>query len=296
MVPELFAVALLALPLGPSPGLQGHATACPVDPGLSRLVAASDLIVVGRLAPPSNGRATGLGGYVDLPAEVSDTLKGAAPPSLAVRVPSDDRPYRPSNAELAETAGTPVLAFLIHAEERPAGYYFAGYSPSALQAASPTAVASVTTEIARQDILLSHWRRDESLPHYREVRALVNRLGSVRGAEQQAVFDRIEALGEEAVPAIVAQMDDRRRLADRRMTLVNRSPNAFEGLRHYSPEQVVDALAAILNQITGESFGDIMSGGANANRASAVAGWRVYAADMACPDNPDRRFPDAALQ
>jgi hypothetical protein len=49
-------------------------------------------------------------------------------------------------------------------------------------------------------------------------------------------------------------MDDRRSLPDPRISLKNKSPQAFEGLRHYGPQEVVDALAAILNQITGQKF------------------------------------------
>ncbi|NBW10650.1 MAG: hypothetical protein EBR82_21755 [Caulobacteraceae bacterium] len=286
MFPGLIVAALLTLPAparSAEPAPEVPASMCPADPALGRLVAASDLVVIGRLPAPSQGRPTALRDYVDLPVEGIDTLKGAAAGSLAVRVFSGDRPYMPSNAALAETAGTPVLMFLTRVDEAPAGYYFAGYTPSALRAASPAEVAGTAAEIARQDTVIGQWRRDETLPHYTEVKALVDRLGSVRGAQQQAVFDRIEALGEEAVPAIVALMDDRRRLADQRMTLVNHATDAFEGMRHYGPEEVVDALAAILNQITGQSFGAIMNGGSEAERTGAVAGWRVYAADLACP-------------
>lgn len=64
---------------------------------------------------------------------------------------------------------------------------------------------------------------------------------------EQAAFSDLEALGCAAVPAIVARMDDRRRLPDPRIALINKSPDAFEGRRFYGPQQVVDALAAILN-------------------------------------------------
>ncbi len=104
----------------------------------------------------------------------------------------------------------------------------------------------------------------------------------MRGRAQQALFDRVIALGDSAVPAIVAQMDDRRRLLDQQITLKNTAGDAFEPQRFYGPEQVVDALDAILNQITGESFGSIENGGSNRERTSAVAGWRVYAATRRC--------------
>jgi hypothetical protein len=66
------------------------------------------------------------------------------------------------------------------------------------------------------------------------------------------------------------------------ISLVNHTPNAFEAMRHYGPEQVVDGLDAVLNQITGESFGSIANGGSDRQRAASVAGWRIYAADLPC--------------
>jgi hypothetical protein len=60
------------------------------------------------------------------------------------------------------------------------------------------------------------------------------------------------------------------------ISLENESPDAFEGLRHYGPEKVVDALAAILNQITGQDFGFIYNGATEAQRTQAVQGWRNF--------------------
>jgi len=93
--------------------------------------------------------------------------------------------------------------------------------------------------------------------------------------EQQAFTD-LESLGCSAVPAIIQRMDDRRKLPDPRISLRNKSPDAFEGLRHYGPEKVVDALAAILNQITGQDFGFIYNGATDAERNKTVRGWRDF--------------------
>jgi hypothetical protein len=93
--------------------------------------------------------------------------------------------------------------------------------------------------------------------------------------EQQAFAD-LEALGCPAVPAIIEQMDDRRNLPDPRISLRNKSPQAFEGMRHYGPQKVVDALAAILNQITGQNFGFIYDGATDAARTKTVRAWRNF--------------------
>ena len=93
---------------------------------------------------------------------------------------------------------------------------------------------------------------------------------------QAQAFVELEALECEAVPAIIRRLDDRRPLPLHQISLENKSPDAFEGLRHYGPEQVVDALAAILNQVTGQSFGFIYNGGSDDERSSTVKGWKEY--------------------
>lgn len=93
---------------------------------------------------------------------------------------------------------------------------------------------------------------------------------------EQKAFSNLEALGCPAVPAIIRRMDDRRVLPDPRISLRNKSPQAFEAIRHYGPVQVVDALAAILNQLTAQDFGFIYNGATDEERTKAVQGWRTF--------------------
>ncbi len=90
-------------------------------------------------------------------------------------------------------------------------------------------------------------------------------------------FQQLEALGEEAVPAIIYLMDDFRKLPLQQISLTC-PPGWFEALRHYSPERVVDALAAILNQLTGKSFGTMIYNGdvSKKERKRTIDGWRIY--------------------
>ncbi len=108
----------------------------------------------------------------------------------------------------------------------------------------------------------------------KQVSLLIVRIGN-RSTEQQSFAD-LEALGCQAVPAIIKHMDDRRRLPDPRISLRNKSPQAFEGLRHYGPQEVVDALAAILNQVTGQDFGFIYNGATDEERTNTVQRWRDF--------------------
>jgi len=93
---------------------------------------------------------------------------------------------------------------------------------------------------------------------------------------EQRAFSDLEALGCAAVPSIIRRMDDRRKLPDPRISLRNKSPDAFEGIRHYGPLEVVDALAAILNQLTGQNFGFIYNGATDDERNKSVQGWRQF--------------------
>jgi hypothetical protein len=98
--------------------------------------------------------------------------------------------------------------------------------------------------------------------------------------KQARLLRQLETLGESAVPYIIRYMDDRRPLPFQYIALSNeRVVNAFEGMRQYSPKLVVDALAGVLNQVTGESFGYIYSGGTDRARDEEVAGWRKWCAN-----------------
>lgn len=106
------------------------------------------------------------------------------------------------------------------------------------------------------------------------VAALIEKM--VHHESEQQAFKDLEALGCASVPAIIARMDDRRTLPENYIALKNNSPGAFEAIRQYGPEKVVDALAAILNQLTGQHFGFIYNGATDKQRAETVAAWRKF--------------------
>ncbi len=155
----------------------------------------------------------------------------------------------------------------------------------ALALAAPQAVPGQTTPACQSQAKPAHMAA---------VRRIIEALAALkasplpddRKADAQArLFHALEALGPSAAPAIIAQMDDRRPLAVQEIRLVNRSAEAFEAFRIYGPELIVDALDAILNQLTGQYFSGIYNGGSEAERRQSVAGWRAYAAGLACRHN-----------
>jgi hypothetical protein len=96
--------------------------------------------------------------------------------------------------------------------------------------------------------------------------------------EQQGAFDAVISLDCAAVPALGTFVGDTRPLPVRYLRLQNRAKDAFESFRQYSPETLGDAVAAILNHITGQHFGSIYNGAAASERDKAVAGWREFLA------------------
>lgn len=261
------------------------------DADLARLVARSDMIVLG--SPRQDvAVADGDSRYVRMPVSVEKTLKSNfSDPAPDLRVYLPDPEWRPSNEAITAAAGQPAVLFLVRSESTPVSLYFEG--PDAIHVATAERVEAVEEEIRRQEVLLKNWQADETLPHYGTVKRLVDELAGLdqtvrsedsRWKKQERILRRLEALGQKAVPAIIAHMDDRRELAFQKMSLTNDWPDAFEGLRHYSPERIVDALAAILNQLTAENFGFIYSGATERERRAAVAGWRVYAEMLLCGD------------
>ena len=122
---------------------------------------------------------------------------------------------------------------------------------------------------------------DQSLPAcnalVEKIQASISTLKKVRTIDEQAkIFQMLEGLGLRGVPHLIDNMDDRTPLRFRAISLVNKSTNSFEAARHYGPEQTVDAIAALLNQLTGENFGYIQNGAADGERSQSVTGWRNW--------------------
>lgn len=284
---SLFAALVLGLSAGsvasPSDAALPVAASCPTDSKLAVLTAGSDLVLIARMDVPRqrlvDEAQKSSPDYLDIPIRVDGVVKGDAVGAATVRFFPKDAFYKPSNDAVLGLAGATALLFLTRVD---GALYFAGHSPEALQPATEQTIGATRAEAARQMEIIRTWRVDTALPRFNEVRALIARLGHVSDGEQQRVFDQLEALGKEAIPAIIAQMDDRRSLLTRSISLPNHSPNAFESVRHYGPKQVVDGLDAVLGQITGASFGSITNGGSDRQRDATVAGWRIYASDLGC--------------
>lgn len=113
-------------------------------------------------------------------------------------------------------------------------------------------------------------RGNESLES--RVSKLVNQTTKSEKAERKA-FSELESLGSQAVPYLVGHLGDMRPLAAREISFENKATDAFEGVRHYGPNTVHDALAAILNQITNQNFVFVYNGATSQEREENRRKW-----------------------
>lgn len=93
---------------------------------------------------------------------------------------------------------------------------------------------------------------------------------------ERAAFEELESLGSQAVPYMVGHLKDMRPLAARSIRFTNKAPDAFEGERHYSPATVHDAIAAILNHVTGEHFVFVYNGATDQERENNRNKWTEW--------------------
>ena len=241
-----------------------------------RRVAQSSLIIDGILGIPSleivSAERTGDHKHVTINATINHILKGASPSnSVAIEHYTNSGDNGISNEHLANFSKIPVIAFLLESEGK---YYFINSGSDGLISSTQERQRELQSEVRRQNLILQNWSPNTSLPHYEKVQSLIRLIETNK--LKSGAFRQLESLGTEAVPAMIAQMDNRTPIPNTTLALKNLSGDAFEDYRQYRPEAVVDAIAAILNQITGEGFGYIYNGGSETDRRHTVDAWRIY--------------------
>lgn len=131
-------------------------------------------------------------------------------------------------------------------------------------------------------------------PSQSQLDTLIEQLG-VAGAASNAVTS-IELLGCSAVPNLISSIEDFRPFPDQFIQLPNDFRGAFEEFRTYSPDQVVDAIDALLTQATGLFSGFfIFNGGTDTDRAQAIAYWREQDASRTLGRCTSSIYPVPAL-
>lgn len=258
----------------------------PEPPPLWKLVAESHAIIVGIPNVPvdqlEEAHRSGDRRYIDFDNRVLECLKSdLCPDTMPVRYYTLGQPDSAMDQALLCANGKESVLFLLTGLSSSVGgsaNYFAGSTHTALQPSNPDLIREIRAEIAAQQEILRRFAENfpaSEDPLHAKVKPLVEATLSRWRWLQKRAFAKLERLGEPAVPAMIMLMDDRRKLPIKDISLRN-PPGSFEPFRHYGPEVVADALAAILNQITGEDFGSIHNGASEHRRRAAIDGWRVY--------------------
>lgn len=255
-------------------------------PELWKLVAQSHFIIVGTPTVPvaqiEESERSGEHNYIEISVRVKNCLKGdPCPETMVVRYFTRPAWYAPTPRTLVESSGNQSVLFLIQVDTQTNSglpeIYFAGHTPKAIQPSSEELIRQVGVETLAQKQIIEQFGRNfrpEDQPSHLQVRSAIEKTLD-RRTERKA-FAQLEKWGEAAVPLMIMFMDDRRQLPLKEISLRNSGPGNFEAFRHYGPEVVADAIDAILNQITEESFGTIQNGGSERERKAAIDGWRVY--------------------
>ena len=216
------------------------------------------------------------GGYVTIRVDVRETILGAirAGRSFQAFVRAKGavtKSYDTAGDEVASWDGLDRIVFL-----RMGGNYLAStkYAGSIVEPTRAAIIRVRQREMLHRELLSQSLRQDRKLqkPAVRWIKRMTG------GKDMQLeAFDGLEEMGAAATVEIVAAMDNRRVLPETGITLQNKAKDAFEASRHYGVKQAVDAIAAILNQNTGESFGWIYSDSNDVARTACVRGWTIYA-------------------
>lgn len=245
-----------------------------------RTVARAGLIVVGDISVVAETAASGASdpyhdGYKALHVNVEQTIKGKPQRSVRVLWYSSGDGARVTRDRIMAFKGKKAVLFL--SQDAKGRCFLSEDAKTSLAPPVSEFVDRICREVRAQSEAIKTITRHfptQTDEMYLKVKGFVD--ATTSRETQAAAIRGLTALGFDAVPAMIALMDDPRRLPKREIVLQNHSSGRFEDVRRYSPEIVTDAMAAILNHVTGEDFGSIYNGATERERREAVDGWRVY--------------------
>lgn len=215
--------------------------------------------------------------YYEYDIHVINTLKGIYQERVQFNIFMDEENY---NYIMSLCDFEKIIIFLINTYD---GYgynnYLADYFiENAIIGYTKEEESIITSEISLQNDIINnklYENFDINKRLYNKVKGYISNITNVLFEKKS--FKQLEEMGEAGIPYIILLLDNFKTLPIKSIILENKSEYAFEATRHYGPELVIDALTAILNQITGEDFGSIYNGEATQEERTLVLnGWRVY--------------------
>lgn len=247
-------------------------------------VAKSRFIVAGTFQVDSNKLKEIIeteSGYLNFTLSIDSVLKGELQTkelNIAKYIFSKkDKSHRSNDSSLFLLNGKKTIDFLIESPASIESLFMLGNIDNSLTSKTEDTIKVITNEVKQQQEITDDKTFFSICPNDKNSARVKRLIADMHnGAKANDAYIELEKMGFDAVPSMICQMDDRRELAQKHISLENKNPKAWEAYRHYSPKVVVDVLEAILNQITGQSFGFIENGGTEEERANTVRGWRTY--------------------
>jgi hypothetical protein len=280
-----------------------EATFSSATPMSWRTVAEAEVIVRARLEIPEESIAAlraQKDDEVPMSLTVSEILKGREQTPTQIELMYYPSPRQASLTEkFIALRGADVLVAL---EQQPERYYARWHylaGRDAIEPWDPDVAAAIRAEVeaqAAQADRIERMLRASVPPQDIRISQLINFLlvpkevpsqppqlilepnGHGIVAVSKGFGDPLFAFDQTAIPAIVARMDDSRRLRIHSVSIVNIEPDAFEGLSHYLPGTVTDFMAILLSLLTHEDFGVLHNGAPEQQRQRTVQAWRVWLA------------------
>jgi hypothetical protein len=246
-----------------------------LDQPLWLIVCQSDLIAKANLASELNQNDLTLDSYFNFDMSISEIYKGKDMPEL---IPMRQYIYEDRYFPLQKMKSNDIIIFAIdyrHDKYNKCFYFTENNNNPSFIIFDDNVVQKIRSELDLQNRLLNNFLENpKKVPNEDKIKQFITNILNPEKAEE--TYEKIESFNSKDVPALTKYMNDRRELPIQHIQLANKSENAFEAYRHYSPQQVIDLIAAILNHITGMTFGFIYNGEISSERDKTYKKWIIW--------------------
>jgi hypothetical protein len=208
--------------------------------------------------------------------DIQKILKGSVTPSkIGLHYQSVKGEDEPLEAKLRHLNGQNVIVFAYLFPDR--GYYIDLYfGEDRVIESTPSSLAKVTDAVAQQVSaakVLERYNTGGDIE--KKVTDAIDALSNESESTKNGGINQLVTLGCTGVPFIIKHMRDYRPFHGD-LALKTRAPDAFEGLMHYNPQLVYDALSNLLTYITGAYFYHAEGFETQENREVDYHGWVAY--------------------
>lgn len=239
------------------------------------LICQSDLIAKANVISDLNKKDLKPNSYLSFEISISEIYKGTTIPET---IPMKHYIYEDTQFPLSKIINNEIIIFAIdfrHDNNSKCFYFVEDRDEPSFMAFKENIVEQIKSELELQKRLLNDFLENpKKFPNEDIIQQFIDNVLDPKKAEHP--YKKIESLNLDSVPALIKHMDDRRELPVKHIQLANKSKNAFEAYRHYSPQQVIDFIAAILNHITRIRFGFIYNGEIDSERDKTYKKWIIW--------------------